>query len=200
MPVNRHFDLLAPLYDRLIAPPDLERMRALLELPGDGEPPAPGWMLDAGGGTGRGSAPLCPPVERLVVCDLSPGMLNQASAKGCLLAARARAHRLPFPDGTFNRVLVTDAFHHFGDQPACIAELARVLAPGGRMVIEEPDIRRAPVKLVALAETLMLMGSRFRPPAWIREQLAALGLDAAVETEGVTAWVIARKPLLITHH
>ena len=193
MPINRHFDLLAPLYDRLIAPPDPDRLRALLALPDDGDPPAPGWMLDAGGGTGRVSAPLCQLVERLVISDLSLAMLRQAAEKGCVQPLRARVQRLPFPDGCFSRILVVDAFHHFGDQPASAVELARVLAPGGRLVIEEPDIRRPAVKLIALAETLALMGSRFRSPAWMCDQLAALGLRATIETDQGTAWVIASK-------
>jgi len=37
----------------------------------------------------------------------------------------------------------------------------RVLDPGGRLVIEEPDIRHAGVKLIALMEKALLMGSRF---------------------------------------
>jgi ubiquinone/menaquinone biosynthesis C-methylase UbiE len=115
MATNRHFDFLAPLYDRLIRPPDPEQIRALLDLP------ASGWVLDAGGGTGRVSALLCPLVERLVVCDLSFAMLSQSHNKRegeqghCIVPSQARVERLPFPDGCFSRILVVDAFHHFGD-------------------------------------------------------------------------------------
>ena len=42
-----HFDLIASIYDRLIGPPNTERLRQLLNLPTDG------WLLDGGGGTGR---------------------------------------------------------------------------------------------------------------------------------------------------
>jgi ubiquinone/menaquinone biosynthesis C-methylase UbiE len=200
LPINRHFDLLAPLYDRLIAPPDPDRLRALLDLPDLHAPPAAGWMLDAGGGTGRVSAELCARVERLAISDLSLAMLRQAVEKGrvqprlaSVQPVLARVQRLPFPDGCFTRILVVDAFHHFGRQPESAAELERVLAPGGRLVIEEPDIRRLSVKLIALGETLALMGSRFRSPEWMRAQLAGLGLQARVETDQATAWIIASK-------
>ena len=184
---NIHFDFLAPLYERFIRPPDATRLSELLELPGNG------WMLDAGGGTGRVASLLCPLVERLVISDLSFPMTQQARVKGCVLPTQARVERLPFVDGRFDRILVVDAFHHFGDQPGALGELVRVLAPGGRLVIEEPDIRRFAVKLIALAELLALMNSRFRSPAQMRAMVAAHGLDARVEIDGPTAWIIATK-------
>jgi len=189
---NVHFDLLAPLYDRLMQSPDPARLRDLLDLPSSGEP-SPGWMLDAGGGTGRVAAQICPYVQRLVISDLSQPMLRQAGQKGCLLPAQARAERLPFEDNFFNRILVVDAFHHFGDQPGAARELARVLAPGGRLVIEEPDIRRLGVKLIALGEALLMMASRFRTPDWMRGLLVRCGLDTHIETDQATAWIIGVK-------
>jgi len=68
-----------------------------------------------------------------------------------------------------------------------------VLARGGRLVIEEPDIRRPQVKLVALFEHLALMRSHFYRP----EKLAALFVRAGVTPhilEGdFTYWVIVEK-------
>jgi len=82
-------------------------------------------------------------------------------------------------------MLVVDAFHHFGDHQMAARELLRVLRPGGRLVIEEPDIRRWPVKLIALGERLLLMRSRlFDAEALRRLFEEAGGLVEVVELAG----------------
>jgi SAM-dependent methyltransferase len=184
--------LLAPLYDRLIAPvlgaPDPQRWRELLRLPTDG------WVLDAGGGTGRVSAALRPLAERIVVADLSRRMLRQARGRE-LEAVLTDIERLPFADGTFERVLVVDALHHFAGQQQSLAELVRVLRPGGRLLIEELDLRRFPVKLVAVLERLAGMKSCFRAPEVFAGMLVAEGLTVRIERDGSWAvWLIADKP------
>ncbi len=186
---NFLFDWIAPLYDVVIHSPNAERLEELLALPVDG------WMLDAGGGTGRVSAELRPLVGQLVVSDLSHAMLRQAYEKCTRCPARSRVERLPFATDSFERVLVVDALHHFGDQRLAVGELLRVLQPGGRLIIEEPDVRRFLVKLVALGERLALMESRFLPPDQIRELVRAQGFDARIEQEGHIAWIVVDKPL-----
>ena len=88
---------------------------------------------------------------------------------------------------------MVDALHHVCDQEHTAAELWRALKPGGRLVIEEPDVRTGIVKLVALFEKLALMRSHFLSPP----QIAALFEwdDAQVEivTEGHTSWVVVDK-------
>lgn len=186
--MNRHFDILAPFYDRAIAPPDPDRLAGLLRLP------AGGWLLDAGGGTGRVSALLGGRAGRLVISDLSAPMLAQAQAKGIACPVQAHVRRLPFADGHFDRVVVVDALHHFANQVEAVFELARVLRPGGRIVIEEPDIRRAGVKLMALGEKMALMGSHFHPPQHIGLMLTGAGLAAqVVDDQGFSAWIVGDK-------
>jgi demethylmenaquinone methyltransferase/2-methoxy-6-polyprenyl-1,4-benzoquinol methylase len=183
-----HFAFLAPFYDRLIAPPDAARLARLLRLP------TAGWLLDGGGGTGRAALPLRRMVGNLVVSDVSAPMLAKARRKQ-LPAVGARVEKLPFADGWFDRVLVVDALHHFADPEAAIGELIRVLRPGGRLLIEEFDATRAAVKLLAAAEKLALMRSRFFRPDELREMLASGGLEVRIHTDRKpTVWVVGDKP------
>ena len=172
MSIIDHFDFLAPIYDRVMPPPDPERLRDLLRLP------TPGRVLEAGGGTGRVSSELIPLVGVLVINDLSRQMLEQTQAKGPLRPVQSYVEHLPFPDECFSRVFAVDAFHHFNDHRTATRELLRVLQPKGRLVIDEPDIKRFPVKIVALLEKLALMNSHFLSADEIRALIAAEGLQA----------------------
>jgi SAM-dependent methyltransferase len=175
-----HFGFAAPVYDRLLGVPDAARLRRLLG--------ADGLLLDLGGGTGRVSARLDPPA---VVCDLSVPMAVRARRKG-LRAAVARAEALPFLDHAFRRALVVDSLHHFADRTAVLTELARVLHPNGRLLVEEPDLRRPLVRAAALGERLLGMGSRFHPPRAMLEMLEAAGFRARVaETDRFRVWIVA---------
>ncbi len=184
-----HFGILAPFYERFIPPPNPTQLQKLLNLPTDG------WMLDAGGGTGRVSSLLEPMVGKLIVSDESGKMLKQAQDKGGLWPMQGHVERLPFPDESFDRVLVVDALHHFHDQKEAIADLVRILKKGGRLVIEEPDIKRFAIKLIALAEKLALMGSHFHSPEEILEMVMTHEVSATrVERNGtIAAWVVVDK-------
>ena len=170
-----HFDLLSRGYDqflgRVLGPPDMQYWRAALRLPVKGR------LLDAGGGTGRISAALRADVGQVVIADCSRGMLRQARKKGNIDLVRADVARLPFVDAAFERALIIDALHHFCRQKESIAEVARVLVPGGVLVIEEFDIRRWGTRAIALLEKIVLMGSRFPPPEEIQSMLREGGLS-----------------------
>lgn len=196
MAIIDHFDLIAPFYERFIRMLKIEKLIELLKLP------AKGRMLDAGGGTGRVSSRLRSMVDEVVVSDLSHPMLKQAQmknhiknrTKNGLLTVQAHAERLPFPDESFERVLVVDALHHFCDQQKAIHDLLRVLKPGGRIVIEEPDVDRFIVKIVALAEKIVFMRSRFLSSNKIMTIFQEEGLSARVENDGrFIFWVVVDK-------
>jgi demethylmenaquinone methyltransferase/2-methoxy-6-polyprenyl-1,4-benzoquinol methylase len=183
-----HFGFVAAVYDRLIGAPNLERMKRLLDLPCDG------WLLDAGGGTGRVSAALGPLAGHVAVGDLSMAMLRQAKAKGNLHPLRMQAERMPFDDQSFARVMIIDALHHFANQQKAIGECLRILKPGGRLVIEEPDIDLRAVKLVALAEKLLLMKSRFLSSTEMIRMIGDGGVSAkVVERDRFRVWICAVK-------
>jgi ubiquinone/menaquinone biosynthesis C-methylase UbiE len=187
MPIFDHFDFLAPIYDRVIRAPGENPLIELLD------PPPEGWLLDAGGGTGRIAAALSGRIEKVVIADGSLPMLAQAQAKGCCAAVVGYTERLPFGSGTFERVIVVDAYHHLADQRASLHELWRVLASGGWLVIEEPDIDHFGVKLVALAEKLALMRSHFVRAESIAAGLGALGAQTRIVRQDHNAWIIGHK-------
>jgi demethylmenaquinone methyltransferase/2-methoxy-6-polyprenyl-1,4-benzoquinol methylase len=120
-------------------------------------------------------------------------MLLQAAKKEGLRQVRTHTERLPFPDGFFARILMVDALHHVFNQVETAHELWRVLRPGGRLVIEEPDVQTFPVKVIALFEKLALMRSHFLPP----KRIAALFSFPDVQAETCRAannvWIILDK-------
>lgn len=182
-----HFRYLAPIYDRLMGPPDADQLAGIMKLP------VPGRILDSGGGTGRMALALRPLAGQVVVADASAYMLARARGK-TLTAVAARSESLPFADACFERVLVVDALHHFGAQRQALAELVRVLAPGGRLLIEEFDANRTVVRLIALAEKAIGMGSRFLRPQDIRDMLNGYGLATQLHGRGgFGAWIVADK-------
>jgi ubiquinone/menaquinone biosynthesis C-methylase UbiE len=100
-------------------------------------------LLDAGTGTGRMLELLAPHAERAVGVDVSPEML--AIARDRLLrhdlhnaqVRLADIYRLPFTNDRFDAVLFHQVLHYLDDPGAAVAEVARVMAPGGRLLIAD---------------------------------------------------------------
>ena len=184
-----HFSILAPVYEWLIPPPRQGGavLRELLDLNSGSV------LLDAAGGTGRVSSLFVSKVRRVVLCDTAPGMLKQASVRG-LECVTAPVENMPFEDNLFDAILLVDAFHHLEDQRRSLRELIRVLKPGGRLIIEEPDIHRFLVKIVALLEKAGLMRSHFVPfetmISWVEE---SGGTATLVRRDALRVWLQVQK-------
>jgi ubiquinone/menaquinone biosynthesis C-methylase UbiE len=108
--------------------------------------PADRRILDVGCGTGVFAARVLERFPSTAVwgLDLSEGMLRKA-AERCR-AARDRIHlvrgdsaRLPFASDVFDVVTCTHSFHHYPRQEQAVAEMHRVLRPGGRLLIIDGD-------------------------------------------------------------
>src|SRR4029079_5037005 len=69
--------------------------------------------------------------------DVSAAMLRSArkAGRGHLGLVRAEAGRLPFAEATFDVALSAFVLRNLDDLPAALAELARVLRPGGRVAL-----------------------------------------------------------------
>ncbi|HUF47080.1 MAG TPA: oligosaccharide flippase family protein [Vicinamibacterales bacterium] len=93
-------------------------------------------------GTGRGAllAHLRTTGADAIGLDLHHGLLVEARTRHPTLpVVRASADRLPFPDEAFDTVLSFDVFEHVPDSDRHLAEVRRVLADGGRYLLQTPN-------------------------------------------------------------
>jgi ubiquinone/menaquinone biosynthesis C-methylase UbiE len=107
-------------------------------------------VVDVACGPGTFTRPFAPRVRRTVGVDLTPAMIEKARAE----AARAGianiefvtgdAYALPFADGVAGVVACGYAFHHMTEPARALAEMARVLRPGGRVAIADLIVREGP--------------------------------------------------------
>lgn len=182
-----HFDVIAPIYDKLIKAPQKEKLMELAKLPING------FLLDVGGGTGRVSETLETYASKVIVTDLSFEMLLQARANKGLIAVCGQAEKMPFPDNFFDRIIMVDALHHVYNQKNTAFELWRLIKPNGRIIIEEPNIEKLSVKIVALLEKLAFMRSHFLSPNEIAQLFKSPKAQIEIVKEGYNSWVLIDK-------
>jgi SAM-dependent methyltransferase len=96
-------------------------------------------VLEVGCGDGslwQGRTEAIPEGVSLALTDLSPGMIREARdrpAAHAALYAVADAQHLPFSDAQFDLVIANHVLYHVPDRRRALAEIRRVLAPGGRL-------------------------------------------------------------------
>jgi ubiquinone/menaquinone biosynthesis C-methylase UbiE len=102
--------------------------------------------LDIATGSGHTAFALASHVASVVGIDITMEMLREAES---LKSERSVAnvvftagdvHRLPFPDGAFQLVMCRRAAHHFSKIALALQEIRRVLAPAGRVVIDDRSV------------------------------------------------------------
>jgi SAM-dependent methyltransferase len=95
-------------------------------------------MLDIGCGLGMYVEKLRQFSDQVHGCDVDPEKVFKASTRlpNIHLAA---AEDLPFPDGSFDVILLNEVIEHVDDDRATIREAYRCLAPGGQIIIYAPN-------------------------------------------------------------
>jgi SAM-dependent methyltransferase len=143
----------APVEDALLAAP-----LAALQFP----------CLEVGCGEGTNLARLATRGPVIGV-DRHPAKVRFAAraVPGARLAA-ADAIRLPFADGRFRGVLIRDLLHHLPRPEDALAEVARVLAPGGTLVVMEPNGANPLVALQARLVPAEAVARTFGPETVLR--------------------------------
>jgi len=169
-------------------------------------------FLDVGCGDGRYLPLLAevePRPERIVATDISERILETARAAAAASGlepqlVRANLEALPFDDDSFELVLCTQVIEHLLDVRAGIAELARVVAPEGTLVLTTDNSRNAVTKALwaprqAVVRILRVQGRKHRvhfpESEFAPEDLAALVDHAGLDVEELgTARFLAPPP------
>jgi len=195
---------VAPTWDRVRAGLDVEGLQGQVLgglLRGDLD------LVDAGTGTGAMLPLLAPAARRLFGVDHSPEMLDEARRRLSpenaprIVLVRADLAALPFADATVDGVCSVLALHHVSRPAAVIAEFARVVRPGGRVVVSDFVQHGEEWMRDQLAHVWLGF-----PPERVHDWFAAAGLEqvrigtirrrrSTDGTSGPDAWVVhGRRP------
>jgi ubiquinone/menaquinone biosynthesis C-methylase UbiE len=147
-------------------------------------------VLDLGCGAGHASFAVAPHVREVVAYDLAAPMLATVDAAarerglGNIRTQQGPAERLPFDDGAFDWIVSRMSAHHWHDVPAALAEMRRVLKPGGRVLMIDIAGHDHPLLDTHLQTVEVLRDAshvrNYRADEWLA-MLAGVGFDAHVE-------------------
>jgi ubiquinone/menaquinone biosynthesis C-methylase UbiE len=154
-----------------------------------------GAVLDVGTGPARIPIALCraDPRANVLGIDLARHMLDRArgNVEEAGLSDRIKlehvdAKGVPYPDGQFEAVISNSIVHHIADPTPALAEMARLVAPGGTLFVR--DLRRPddPASLAALVWAYAAEESESA------RELFAASLGAALTIEEMRGLVAAR--------
>ncbi|OIQ96533.1 demethylmenaquinone methyltransferase [mine drainage metagenome] len=140
MSLKHSYTLIAPIYDALLAGATrASRRRSLAPL----EACAPLQVLINGVGTGL-DLPHLPQQHRYVGLDLTAAMLHRAVRREAGLhfrPVRGDAQRLPFADASFDAAVLHLILAVVPEPDRCLAETARVVKPGGAILVFDKFLR-----------------------------------------------------------
>jgi dolichyl-phosphate beta-glucosyltransferase len=144
---------------------------------------AQGWLVDVGAGAGGVTAMVGWDLGRAMVVEGNGAMAGQAGRRG-LLAVQGEVAALPLGDGVASVVSLLDVIEHLDDPLPCLREARRVLAPGGRLVVNVP----AHQWLWSAADESLGHFRRYTRPR-LRRELHESGFELVFATH-VFSWLV----------
>ena len=128
-------------------------------------------ILDAGCGPGTYGIMMAAQGNEVKGVEISPGSVEvanrRAEEKGVdFTAQQGDLENLPFEDNTFDICYCGWVLHHFPDVNQAVSELVRVLKPGGKIALAEPNESSAAVRFSRWVEDLPLMRSWVLKEGW----------------------------------
>ena len=131
-------ELVAGRYERLWSPITRQAIDALLDAGGVG---AGMRVLDVGTGAGDAAAKAAERGAEATGVDVAAAMVEIAQRSHPAASfVQASVTELPFPDASFDVAIGNIVIQHVGDPDRAATELARVLAPGGRVALSTWDL------------------------------------------------------------
>lgn len=178
MSETTHRDLILDQFTRQAVPfstsktiADEEALRLIVRESGAGPSDT---VLDVACGGGLVVCAFARVVRHATGIDMTPAMLERARTLAAergvsnVTWQQGEALPLPFPDRSFTIVVSRFTFHHFLDPVGVLREMARVCAPGGRVVVVDTDASADPVKAAEFNRM-----EKLRDPSHVRAMPAA---------------------------
>jgi ubiquinone/menaquinone biosynthesis C-methylase UbiE len=160
-------------------------------------PPGTTRLLDAGCGTGHTAIACAPAVQRVTAIDLTEPMLAQARRLAAerggdnIEFLQADVEALPFPAGSFDVVTSRYSAHHYPHPAQALREFARVLKPGGSVLLVDV---MAPDDVAA--DTFLNGIELLRDPSHVRDHTVDQWL-AMFESSGFDGAALDQWPLTL---
>jgi SAM-dependent methyltransferase len=147
---------------------------------------ADAWALDLGAGSGGNTRLLTQHGYRAIALEHHPVAAALARERG-LDVLRGDAHQLPFPDGRLDVVLACDVLEHLLHDAQAVAEIRRVLRPGGHLILTVP----ADPALWSAHDVALHHHRRYT-----RTSLRDLLSQGELELESLQSWMVLLRPVV----